>query len=109
MACQLIENTGRDYLIESRNIRYDYSCGPHKINKLILTGNRCEEVGAAAAVGGGGPVVEEGKRQNVRLRGRGAMNTTKHLWSGAVAAMVTRFVILFYYSIFMVELVCLIV
>lgn len=64
---------------------------------------------AAAAVGGDGLVVEEGKRQNVSLRGRGAMNTTKHLWSGAVAAMVSRFVILFYYLIFMVELVCLIV
>ncbi|KAM7514571.1 hypothetical protein LguiA_004154 [Lonicera macranthoides] len=53
-------------------------------------GKRCEEVAAAAAVGGGEQVVEEGKRQNVRLRGRGAMNTTKHLWSGAVAAMVSR-------------------
>ncbi|KAL3830433.1 hypothetical protein ACJIZ3_019235 [Penstemon smallii] len=31
------------------------------------------------------------KRLNVRLRGRGAVkNTTKHLWAGAVAAMVSR-------------------
>ncbi|XP_059631352.1 probable mitochondrial adenine nucleotide transporter BTL3 [Cornus florida] len=36
-------------------------------------------------------VVEEGKMPEVRLRGRGAaMNTTKHLWAGAVAAMVSR-------------------
>ncbi|KAF8377301.1 hypothetical protein HHK36_030676 [Tetracentron sinense] len=32
---------------------------------------------------------EEGK-EKVRLSGAGAMNTTKHLWSGAVAAMVSR-------------------
>ncbi|KAL7245670.1 hypothetical protein ACSBR2_000908 [Camellia fascicularis] len=38
----------------------------------------------------GNAVVEMGKKQKVGLRGRGAMNTTKHLWSGAVAAMVSR-------------------
>ncbi|GMP45988.1 hypothetical protein CsSME_00014312 [Camellia sinensis var. sinensis] len=31
-----------------------------------------------------------GKKQKVGLRRRGAMNTTKHLWAGAVAAMVSR-------------------
>ncbi|KAI3906757.1 hypothetical protein MKW92_044941 [Papaver armeniacum] len=31
------------------------------------------------------------KKQNrIRLRQKGAMNTTKHLWSGAIAAMVSR-------------------
>lgn len=35
-------------------------------------------------------LVEEGKEEKVRLRGRGAMNTTKHLWAGAIAAMVSR-------------------
>lgn len=35
-------------------------------------------------------VVEETKEEKVRLRGGGAVNTTKHLWSGAIAAMVSR-------------------
>lgn len=30
------------------------------------------------------------KKRKVRVRGRGAMNTTKHLWAGAIAAMVSR-------------------
>ncbi|KAJ6825318.1 putative mitochondrial adenine nucleotide transporter BTL3 [Iris pallida] len=30
------------------------------------------------------------KKKKERVRGAGAMNTTKHLWSGAVAAMVSR-------------------
>ncbi|KAL5779700.1 hypothetical protein ACOSQ2_010437 [Xanthoceras sorbifolium] len=30
------------------------------------------------------------KKSKVRVRGRGAMNTTKHLWAGAIAAMVSR-------------------
>ncbi|KAK8642785.1 hypothetical protein V6N13_012117 [Hibiscus sabdariffa] len=34
-------------------------------------------------------VVAEAKR-NVRVRRRGAVNTTKHLWAGAIAAMVSR-------------------
>lgn len=34
--------------------------------------------------------VSEVRRRKVRLRARGAMNTTKHLWAGAVAAMVSR-------------------
>ncbi|KAI3757362.1 hypothetical protein L6452_04898 [Arctium lappa] len=49
---------------------------------------------AAAVVGGGGGgvVVEEKKKKvDKRLRGKpAAMNTTKHLWAGAVAAMVSR-------------------
>ncbi|KAF3445824.1 hypothetical protein FNV43_RR11001 [Rhamnella rubrinervis] len=35
-------------------------------------------------------IVEETKEEKVRLRGVGAMNTTKHLWAGAIAAMVSR-------------------
>ncbi|XP_073126963.1 probable mitochondrial adenine nucleotide transporter BTL2 [Henckelia pumila] len=31
-----------------------------------------------------------GENTQLRLRGRGAVNTTKHLWAGAVAAMVSR-------------------
>lgn len=37
--------------------------------------------------------VEEGvcqEKENVRVKGSGAMNMTKHLWAGAVAAMVSR-------------------
>ncbi|OVA14207.1 Mitochondrial carrier protein [Macleaya cordata] len=35
--------------------------------------------------------LEKGQKQNkIRLRRTGAMNTTKHLWAGAVAAMVSR-------------------
>ncbi|KAK4860476.1 hypothetical protein QYF36_024503 [Acer negundo] len=30
------------------------------------------------------------KKSKVRVHGRGAMNTTKHLWAGAIAAMVSR-------------------
>ncbi|KAL9446816.1 hypothetical protein AB3S75_014476 [Citrus x aurantiifolia] len=30
------------------------------------------------------------KKRNARVRGRGAINTTKHLWAGAIAAMVSR-------------------
>ena len=40
-------------------------------------------------------VVQEEKREKVGLRRGGAMNTTKHLWAGAIAAMVSRFVLLF--------------
>ncbi|KAL0366405.1 UNVERIFIED_CONTAM: putative mitochondrial adenine nucleotide transporter BTL3 [Sesamum radiatum] len=46
-------------------------------------GNESKEAVAGAAV-------KAGKRVKVRLRGRGAVNTTKHLWAGAVAAMVSR-------------------
>ncbi|KAK9272211.1 hypothetical protein L1049_002582 [Liquidambar formosana] len=35
-------------------------------------------------------VFEEEKVEKVRERGSGAMNTTKHLWAGAVSAMVSR-------------------
>lgn len=33
---------------------------------------------------------DSGENTQFRLRGRGAVNTTKHLWAGAVAAMVSR-------------------
>lgn len=39
---------------------------------------------------GANAVLDEGKKQKVRVRGGAAMNTTKHLWAGAVAAMVSR-------------------
>lgn len=34
---------------------------------------------------------EEEREEKAVLRGSGAMNMTKHLWAGAVAAMVSRF------------------
>lgn len=38
---------------------------------------------------------EEERDQKAVLRGSGAMNMTKHLWCGAVAAMVSRFAVQF--------------
>lgn len=38
----------------------------------------------------GNTVVEQGKKQKLRVQGGRAMNTTKHLWAGAIAAMVSR-------------------
>ncbi|KAL5714849.1 hypothetical protein ACHQM5_016755 [Ranunculus cassubicifolius] len=37
--------------------------------------------------------IEENKKEKVESHGTGAMNTTKHLWSGAVAAMVSRTIV----------------
>ncbi|XAR48560.1 hypothetical protein NMG60_11031417 [Bertholletia excelsa] len=53
-------------------------------------GKSSDEASVAYECRGGNTVVEKGKKQMVRLRGRGAVNTTKHLWAGAVAAMVSR-------------------
>lgn len=36
-------------------------------------------------------LVVERKKHKVEIRRGGAMNTTKHLWAGAIAAMVSRF------------------
>lgn len=38
-------------------------------------------------------VEEPSEKRHVGLRGRGAVNTSKHLWAGAVAAMVSRTVV----------------
>lgn len=35
----------------------------------------------------------DARKRNIGLRGRGAVNTSKHLWAGAVAAMVSRLVL----------------
>lgn len=43
---------------------------------------------------GANTVVEQGKSQKVRVREGTAMNTTKHLWAGAIAAMVSRYIFL---------------
>lgn len=41
------------------------------------------------------------RKRNIGLRGRGAVNTSKHLWAGAVAAMVSRLV--FFYRITVID------
>lgn len=38
-------------------------------------------------------VLQEDEKEKIACAGAGAMNTTKHLWSGAVAAMVSRTVV----------------
>ncbi|MCD9639101.1 hypothetical protein HAX54_023404 [Datura stramonium] len=38
-------------------------------------------------------VTGDARKRNIGLRGRGAVNTSKHLWAGAVAAMVSRTVV----------------
>lgn len=45
---------------------------------------------AAAATATATTCAEQGNKHKVRLRSGYAMNTTKHLWSGAIAAMVSR-------------------
>ncbi|CAN6679076.1 unnamed protein product [Malus baccata var. baccata] len=50
---------------------------------LVQNGDESSEETAAA-------VVTERKRKKVGVRSGRAMNTTKHLWSGAIAAMVSR-------------------
>ncbi|KAI3750690.1 hypothetical protein L2E82_21432 [Cichorium intybus] len=54
--------------------------------------NSTTQLMAAAVATGDGVVEEESKKKVIiRLRGKpAAMNTTKHLWAGAVAAMVSR-------------------
>lgn len=59
-------------------------------SKVYLVQNREEGSEKATTREEGDAVVERGKKQKVRLRGGRAMNTTKHLWSGAIAAMVSR-------------------
>lgn len=56
---------------------------------LVRNGDKGSE--EAARFQGGNVVVEEGEKQDeVRVGRTGAMNTTKHLWAGALAAMVSR-------------------
>ncbi|XP_062165505.1 probable mitochondrial adenine nucleotide transporter BTL3 [Alnus glutinosa] len=59
-------------------------------SKVYLVQNREEGPEKATTREEGDAVVERGKKQKARLRGGRAVNTTKHLWSGAIAAMVSR-------------------
>lgn len=70
--------------------------------------SRSEEAALEGKEDGGLVVLEEGESRNknknrhsrVRGPGAGAMNTTKHLWAGAVAAMVSRYWEHISYSLF---------
>ncbi|XP_075495139.1 putative mitochondrial adenine nucleotide transporter BTL3 [Primulina tabacum] len=56
---------------------------------LSLSVNRKD--GVVSIVSESSPLAtDSGENAQLRLRGRGAVNTTKHLWAGAVAAMVSR-------------------
>ncbi|XP_051118274.1 probable mitochondrial adenine nucleotide transporter BTL3 isoform X2 [Andrographis paniculata] len=75
-------------LSSSRN-RGDFMCLSLSIRGkggVISNSSQCARSESKAVDGGGG--VKLGKA--VKLSGKGAVNTTKHLWSGAVAAMVSR-------------------
>ena len=69
---------------------------------LVRNGDKGSEEGPRFH--GGNAVVEEGeKRDEVRVGDTGAMNATKHLWAGAVSAMVSRsvfFTFIYYFFLF---------
>lgn len=54
---------------------------------LVINGSK---VGSVEGGGGGATLA---RRRGVGFGRQGAVNTTKHLWAGAVAAMVSRFVL----------------
>lgn len=61
---------------------------------FVQNGDKASE--EAARLSGGIAIVETGEKQDeVRAGGRAAMNTTKHLWAGAAAAMVSRYAFFF--------------
>lgn len=78
----------------SKPNRADFLCLSLSVNgKVDVIGNSSECLVASGGkedVGGGASTVRAEKRVKVKRSGKGAMNTTKHLWSGAVAAMVSR-------------------
>ncbi|KAA8528275.1 hypothetical protein F0562_035630 [Nyssa sinensis] len=80
---------GGEFLSLSLSIKRNGVVLRNSTEYIVQNGDKDSEE-AAAAFGGDNAVVEEGKKHRVRLQGRGAMNTTKHLWAGAVAAMVSR-------------------
>ncbi|KAJ7965711.1 Mitochondrial carrier protein [Quillaja saponaria] len=58
--------------------------------KTYLVENGDEGSDKGATCEGGNADSKQVKKQKVRVRGGRAMNTSKHLWAGAVAAMVSR-------------------
>lgn len=73
-------------------------------SKLCLVQNE-EKSPEELAIEASDVALEAGeKKRKVRVRGRGAMNTTKHLWAGAIAAMVSRYLWAFFLEFFFVSL-----
>lgn len=59
-------------------------------SKVYMESNGDKSVDEATRFEEGNEEVEKKTKQKSRIRGGRAMNTTKHLWAGAVAAMVSR-------------------
>ncbi|KAJ9166593.1 hypothetical protein P3X46_021319 [Hevea brasiliensis] len=57
---------------------------------LVQNGDAKSVIEEVKVLDGGEVVLERRRKRNVSVRGHGAMNTTKHLWAGAIAAMVSR-------------------
>ncbi|GFP96873.1 probable mitochondrial adenine nucleotide transporter btl3 [Phtheirospermum japonicum] len=75
------------YPVCPRRKRSDFLClSLSTKGKDAVINNSSECAAASGEIG----TLKAGKRLEVRLRGGGAVNTTKHLWAGAVAAMVSR-------------------
>ncbi|KAL7085532.1 hypothetical protein ACP275_14G286500 [Erythranthe tilingii] len=80
----------------SRRKRGDFLCLSLSVkgkDEAISNSNECAAAsGASEGKEAFGAAVKSERRVKIRLRGRGsgAMNTTKHLWAGAAAAMVSR-------------------
>ncbi|GAV63568.1 Mito_carr domain-containing protein [Cephalotus follicularis] len=53
-------------------------------------GEKSSEEAEEVVVEGGNGVLERSERREIGVRNGGAANTTKHLWAGAIAAMVSR-------------------
>lgn len=68
------------------------SDGFDRESKVYLVQNG-EEGSDKAATATATTCAEQGNKHKVRLRSGYAMNTSKHLWSGAIAAMVSRSVL----------------
>ncbi|XP_027092945.1 probable mitochondrial adenine nucleotide transporter BTL3 [Coffea eugenioides] len=84
---------GGDFLCVGLSIRSKNGLVENSNQFLWFNGveRSCKEE-ALVEPNGVGDIEDEGNKQKVQLRdsGRGAVNTTKHLWAGAVAAMVSR-------------------
>ncbi|GER55664.1 mitochondrial substrate carrier family protein [Striga asiatica] len=74
--------------VRARRKRWEFLCLSLSIKGKDGAANNNSSERTAAS--GETEMVKVGNGMRVRLRGRGAVNTTKHLWAGAVAAMVSR-------------------
>lgn len=84
---------GLAFSVPPRRRRGDFLCLSLSVRGkegVISNSSECAVTSGGAGKEAVGGAVKAGKGVKVRLKGKGAMNTTKHLWSGAVAAMVSR-------------------